>query len=93
MASKEAIVAGTYFNAQTSEYIQLVGGLDQDTQRVALTLGDKEDVVIETGMYNLTENQSSALLHFEGGTIQNWTLVRMADPQGKQDGATKDGAS
>jgi hypothetical protein len=91
--SKEAIVAGTYFNAQTSEHLQLVGGLDKETQRVAVTIGDKEDVVIETGMYNLTEEQSSALLHFEGGTIQNWILVRMADPQGKQDGAKKDGAS
>jgi hypothetical protein len=92
--SKEAIVAGTYFNAQTNEYIQLVGGLDKETQRVAMTVGDKEDVVIETGMYNLTEDQSSALLHFEGGKIQSWTLVRMPDPQGKQDGAKQqDGAS
>ncbi len=85
--SKEAIVAGTYFNAQTSEYVAVQGGLDKETQRVAVTVGDKEDVVIETGMYSLTQEQSSALLHFEDGTIQNWILVRMADPQGKQDGA------
>ena len=91
--SREAIVAGTYFSAQTNEYLQLVGGLDKETQRVAMTIGDKEDVVIETGMYNLTVNESSALLHFEDGTIQNWILVRMPEPQGKQDGAKKDGAS
>jgi hypothetical protein len=44
-------------------------------------------------MYSLTQEQSSALLHFEGGKIQNWILVRMADPQGKQDGAKNDAAS
>ncbi len=91
--SKEAIVAGTYFNAQTSENLEIVGGLDKETQRVALVIGGKEDMVIETGMYNLTENESSALLHFEGGTIQNWTLVRMPEPKGNQDGAKEDAAS
>ena len=85
--SREGIVAGSFANMTNNDNLSVQGGADRESTRLAVTIGDKEDVVIETGLYNLTENQSSALLHYEGGTIQNRTLVRMADPNGKQDGA------
>ena len=54
--------------------------------RLTFTVGPHDDVVVETGLYNVTEEQSSAMIHY-AGTRQNWIMVRMADLQGKQDGA------
>jgi len=81
--SKEGIVAGTFFNASTNDNLSVQGGADRESTRIGITIGDKDDVVVETGLYNLTEEQSSALIHFEGTTRQNWTLVKMPyDKQG-----------
>ena len=83
--SREGIVAGSCANTKTNENLVLQGGADRESTRLAVTIGEHPDVVVETGLYNVTEQESGALIHFDGST-QNWTLVRMPDPQGKQDG-------
>jgi hypothetical protein len=74
--SREGIVAGSYNNTQTNENLSVQGGADLESMRLAVTIGDNDDVVVETGLSNVTEEQSSVLIHF-GGTRQNWLLVRM----------------
>jgi DNA-binding NarL/FixJ family response regulator len=68
-----------------TEERQAVIDMGAKSTRLAVTIGDNPDVVVETGLYNVTEKESGALIHFDGST-QNWTLVRMPDPQGKQQG-------
>jgi hypothetical protein len=36
---------------------------------------------METGIYNLTKNETPALLHFADGQTQQWLLVRIDDPK------------
>jgi len=84
--SREGIIAGSYANTQTNENLALRGGADRESTRLAFTIGSNDDVVVETGLVNVTEEQTSAMIHY-AGTRQNWILVRMADPQGKQEGA------
>ena len=36
---------------------------------------------METGIYNLSESEAGALLHFEDGQTQEWTMVRLDDPE------------
>jgi hypothetical protein len=78
--SREAIVAGSYANTQTNENLSVQGGADRESKRLAITIGDADDVVVETGLHGVTEDQSSALIHFDG-SLQSWLLVRMPPPQ------------
>jgi hypothetical protein len=78
--SREGIIAGSYANTQTNENLSVQGGADRESTRIAFTCGSHDDVVVETGLYNVTEDQSSAMIHY-AGTRQNRLLVRMAPPQ------------
>ncbi len=83
--SREGIVAGSFANTTNNENLSVQGGADRESTRLAVTIGDQDDVVVETGLYNVTEAQSSALIHYQDGTRENWLLVKMPDPEGKQD--------
>ncbi|TWT88250.1 hypothetical protein Mal64_17290 [Pseudobythopirellula maris] len=63
------------------------GTIDQDSQRAAWGPRGKSWPIVETGLYNLTENEAGALLHFEDGQTQQWTLVRLDDPESSEEGA------
>ena len=82
--SREGIVAGPFANTTNNENLSVQGGANRESTRLAVTIGDVDDVVIETGLYNLTEEQTSALIHYQNGTRENWLLVKMPDPQGNQ---------
>ncbi len=83
--SREGIVAGSFANTTNNENLSVQGGADRESTRLAVTIGDQNDVVVETGLYNVTEQQSNALVHYQDGTRENWLLVKMPAPQGKQD--------
>ena len=42
---------------------------------------------METGIYNLTENEAGALLHFEDGQTQEWTMIRLDEPDKNNSGS------
>lgn len=82
--SREGIIAGSFANTTNNENLSVQGGADRESTRLAVTIGDQDDVVVETGLYNVTEQQSSAMVHYQDGTRENWLLVKMPDPQEKQ---------
>ncbi len=82
--SKEGIIAGTYQNKTTGQTESLEGMVDQESQRVAWTVSGKNTPIMESGLQNLTMNETQALVHFSDGTTQNWLLVRVAKPEGEQ---------
>jgi len=81
--NKQGVLAGTYYNEATGASRALKGTLDQKSQRVAIGFADgkKEDAALETGIYNLTQDEAPALLHF--GTTQTTPLllVRLEAPK------------
>ncbi|MBX3452278.1 MAG: hypothetical protein KF777_22170 [Planctomycetaceae bacterium] len=79
--SQTGIVSGTYFNEQTGSSQAILGQVDPQTQRVAVRLGDDENVVIETGLYNLTLDEAPVLVHFGPDQSEFFLLVRMDAPE------------
>jgi hypothetical protein len=56
------------------------GAADKETQRVAWTVGDNTQTVMEAGLSNLTQNEAPALVHKNGKT-DHWILVRLEQPK------------
>ncbi|TWT52967.1 hypothetical protein Pla22_05950 [Rubripirellula amarantea] len=81
--SKEGIIAGTFYNETTDTSRPIEGTVDRETQRAAWKFSDgkNEEVVMETVIHNLTENESTALVHFGADRQETWTMVRMEEPQ------------
>ena len=46
-----------------------------------MRIGDKENIVVETGLYNLTQNEAPALVHFGPDKVEDWLLVRLEDEE------------
>jgi hypothetical protein len=80
--NKQGIVSGTFYNTQTDLAQSIQGQVDKQTQRVAFRIGESERVVVETGLYNLTQSEAPALVHFGPDKVENWLLVRMENPEG-----------
>jgi hypothetical protein len=79
--SKDGIIAGTFQNTATGNSFEVEGTVDEKSQRAAWGPVGESWPIMETGIYNLTENESGALLHFEDGQTQEWTMVRLDDPE------------
>ena len=56
--SETAIISGTYYNIDTDEAAAVQGQVDLETQRVAFRVGDSDEIVVETGIYNLTQEEA-----------------------------------
>lgn len=80
--SKEGIMAGTLFNDTTDSSRPVEGMVDRDSQRVAIKFSDgkNEDFVMETGLANLTEEESNCMVHFGADRTETWMMVRMPEP-------------
>jgi hypothetical protein len=78
---KEGIISGTLYNTETDEAQTVLGQVDRETQRVAFRIGESEDIVVETGLYNLTENDVPVMVHFGPDKVEYWLLVRLDAPE------------
>lgn len=85
--SKEGIIAGTYQNKTTGKTESIEGMVDKESQRAAWTITSKNTPIMETGLQNLTMNETQALVHFADGTTQKWLLVRIENPDAAQQAA------
>ena len=86
--SKQGIIAGTVQNTLTDEAFEVEGTVDKQTQRAAWGPVGKDWPIMETGIYNLSENATDALLHFEGGETQQWSMARLDQPDDEDPQAT-----
>jgi hypothetical protein len=88
--SREGIISGTLYNTQTDQAQTVQGQVDKETQRVAFRVGESEDIVVETGLYNLTQNDAPILVHFGKDKVENWLLVRLEQPKEEKQEQPKD---
>jgi hypothetical protein len=79
-ANKSGAVAGNYYDVLSGASFPLRGAVDQKNQRLAWTVGDNKTTVGETGICNLTRDVSPALIHLGKDKTQQWTLVRLKQP-------------
>jgi hypothetical protein len=55
--------------------------VDKKTQRVAWSIGEKKDIVFETGLPNLTKDESTILIHYGKDRTEQMILVRLPEPK------------
>ena len=80
---KNGVIAGTYYNTTTDIGRPVRGMVDKKTQRAAWTFSDGKntDIIMETGLFNLTQDQTEALVHFGKEKTQKWLMVRLDQPK------------
>ncbi|CRX38011.1 hypothetical protein [Estrella lausannensis] len=82
--SKSGTIAGTYYNSTTDQTYETEGAVDEKTGRAAWKIANNENSpIIETGLYNLTEDQAPARVNFPDGRVQQMTLVRLKQQESK----------
>ncbi len=79
--SKEGIIAGTFQDTATDKSFEVEGTIDTTSQRAAWGPVGESWPIMETGIFNLTEPEAGALLHFDENQTQQWTMIRLDDPQ------------
>jgi hypothetical protein len=78
---KQGIIRGNYFSEVTDKTQPVYGSVDKKTQRAAWTVGDNKKVIVETGLYNLTKDETTALVHLGPDQEQRYVLVRLKSSQ------------
>lgn len=79
--NRAGTLAGNYHDVITGSTLPVHGAVDKQSQRVAWTVGDNKTTVGETGIYNLTKDEAPVLIHIGKDKTQQWTLVRLKQPQ------------
>ena len=82
--SKEGLIGGTFQNTLSEDSFEIEGTVDKESQRAAWGPIGKQWPIMETGLYNLTENEAGALVHFDNGQTQQWTMTRIDDHKSTQ---------
>ena len=77
--SKEGIITGRYSNTTSDSAQPVEGHVDKKTQRAAWWIGDNQNNILETGIYNLTQDEAPLLVHFGSQQTQTWLLVRLEE--------------
>jgi len=80
--SKDGVIRGNYYNALTDTTETVYGSVNQQTKRAAWTVGDRKAPVFDTGIANLTRDETTVLVHSGTGEPRQLTLVRVKQPEG-----------
>lgn len=81
--TKDGILSGTLYNYETEQSVAIQGRVDKETQRVAFRLGERDNLIAETGIYNLTQNEVPVLVHFGTEKTERFLFVRLSNEDEK----------
>lgn len=80
--NKAGVLRGNYYNALTDTNEPVYGQVDPKSQRCCWTVGDKKTPTYEAGIFNLTEEQTTMMVHYSKEKSQQFTLIRIEQPDG-----------
>ena len=75
------VIRGNYYDPVADNNLPVYGQLDPKTQRMAWSVGEQKNVVFETTLGNLTQPQTSVLVHFGKDRTEQMLLVRLDPPK------------
>ena len=78
--NKQGTIRGNYYDHVTQTNLPVSGAVDRQSQRVAWKVATGQGLVVETGLYNLTQDESSALVHYGADRTEQDLLVRVKRP-------------
>lgn len=79
--NKEGVIRGNLQDFLADKVMPVTGSVDKTTQRVALKIEGNDSVVVETGLYNLTNDEVPVLVHFGADRQELRTLIRLKQPE------------
>ena len=82
--TKNGAIGGTFMNSDGNVVLDITGAVDKKTQRVALKIEGNDAVVVETSLYNLTNDEVPMLVHFGPDRQEPRTLIRLKQPEGQE---------
>jgi hypothetical protein len=82
--NKAGTIRGNYYNALADITQPVYGSVDKKTQRAAWTVGDRKEPIYEVGFANLTKTETTMMVHFGKDRSQQWTLIRLEQPEEKK---------
>jgi hypothetical protein len=82
--NKQGIIRGNYYDAVTDTTSEVYGAVNKQTQRAAWTVGDRKTPVYEAGIANLTENETTMVVHYGTDRSQQFTLIRIPEPDAEK---------
>ena len=74
-------IRGNYYDGLMDQATPVAGAVDKKSQRACWTIGDKKTTVFETGVFNLTKQQTPVLVHF--GNDRTQQVAACADGEGE----------
>ena len=81
--NKDGNIGGTYYNSTSDVSYPVEGTADKDTQQVAWKMSNNaKSPILQTGLYNLTQDQTPVKVNFANGSSQNWLMVRLKQQAG-----------
>ncbi len=78
--NKQGIIKGNYYDQVADNTAPVHGSVNKKNQRVAWQVGANKNLVVETGLDNLTLKESTALVHYGPDDTVQYTMVRMKQP-------------
>jgi hypothetical protein len=82
--NRDGAIRGNYQDVLTDKVTPVIGSVDKTSQRVSLKLEGNDELVIETGLYNLTNDEVPVLVHFSPDRQEGRVLIRLKQPEGNQ---------
>ena len=79
--NKAGVLRGNYYDALGDNTLPVYGSVDKKTGRAAWSVGEKKEIVYEAGLSNLTQAQSTVLIHYGKEKTRQMILVRLEDPK------------
>ena len=79
--NKEGAIRGNYQDMLTDQVTPVTGSVDKESERVALKFEGNDTLVVEIGLYNLTNDEVPALIHFDATRQEPVTLIRLKNPE------------
>jgi hypothetical protein len=79
--NRNGVIRGNYYDSIADTNTPVYGSVDRKTQRAAWSIGEKKDIVFEAGLNNLTQTETTALVHYGKERTQQMMLVRLEQPK------------
>jgi len=79
--NRDGIIRGNYQDMLTNQVIPVTGSVDKTTQRVSLKLQGNDQLIVETGLYNLTNDEAPVLVHFGPDRQEGRLFIRLKQPE------------
>jgi hypothetical protein len=78
--NKDGVIRGNLQDSLSDTVKTVSGSVDKKSQRVAMTIQGNDKAIIETGLYNLTNDEVPVLVHLGPDQVEKHLLVRLKKP-------------